>query len=720
MSDSNLRKTFLPLAPLFLASACAGLVMPSAVLADTFITTVLEGETTTFTHILDAPAVDDVHTLSNAGTIRGTSPTAASTMVLTSTGAGRLVVNNDGRIQGRIDFSTLQGGVTFNNNSPGGSLGWNFTGNVNLPNRFSAGDDVINNAAGAVITGNGPVYFGDGYDVIANQGTLSTSATMVFFGLERIDNDGTLVLRMTQPELEDLHSTGSLRFVGAVVVMEDLKRFSSTGTLEIVDVLSLPSIESGLISGSVFMSTGTPTNTGFMTGRLMAPGADFVSDGSSRLTMDALLAGGFQETCSLSGSMQSDCINLAGGSTSGTTLLTVNSLSAAPGQGGAYSQGITLIDVSGGQTQAGHFVLDPESPNFNPDAPFGGGIMTDDGLFSYSLFHDADTQTHRLIGIPSADFMALGALPVAVQTLWRVSDEASSARQVELRLAKSDAAGGFWVKAANGDAERDAQMRFSVLGLNERTSASYEQNSRAITFGADVVGAEGESGYALGISVGDVKSEVEFDRMPTRIELGGFAINLYGSYRSGNFFVDLSGGGYAGNVEGNFVSGSNAAPIEGKFNAFGARFETGLRFAFGDSAALEPLASLIYVRSGLNDIERLPGATLNGVQFDATSSLRGGIGARGAFQAAFGSMKLGASLTGKIWSELAGESTSKVRTRIDALPLTSRFDGTFTEVSATVDLLALNGAISSFIGFSGQFGEDYDSTTGTLGLRYNW
>jgi outer membrane autotransporter protein len=451
----------------------------------------------------------------------------------------------------------------------------------------------------------------------------------------------------------------------------------------------------------------------------MIPGARFVAQEGSRLFLDAILDGGWQDTCSTAGALQADCINLAGGSTEGVTLVTLNTTPVA--DGGAYSsKGIALIDVSGGTSDASHFVLDPNSPNYqDADDMLFAGIRASE-LFSYSLFYDESTQTHRLVGVPTAPFLTLGVLPAAAQSLWRVVDQAGSARLAELRQAKAGAGGGFWFKYVDSDTERDATSNVTLFGQTASAAADYDQSSRGYLFGADFVGNEGDSAYAFGVSVGDLDSKVRLTAGSVDVDMMALAINVYGSYRSGGFFLDMSGGGYSGDLEGDFFVGSLSTALDGKINAFGARADTGWRMGLGNSFAVEPMVGVIFMRSGLSDINHLPGSAVNGMRFDAANSFRGGAGARGSFESAFAGMKLGLSLTGRVWQEFDGEARSSMRTRVDSLPYTSEFDGTFTELSAAIDLSALEGALSGYLEFGSQSGDDYDSTTGTLGVRYNW
>src|SRR5690606_29964833 len=105
-----------------------------------------------------------------------------------------------------------------------------------------------------------------------------------------------------------------------------------------------------------------------------------------------------------------------GGSTAGSTQIIVRD--ALPGDQGAYNlDGIVIVDVSGGQSAAEHFTLSPASDSYRETA--GGRGVIDKGLFVFPLVYDADTQQHKLVGIPGASALQLPLLTHAAQSLAR-------------------------------------------------------------------------------------------------------------------------------------------------------------------------------------------------------------------------------------------------------------------------------------------------------------
>lgn len=695
-----------------LAGAAVLALAPAALAAD-YVTTVGTGDVTTTPHALNAPLATDTHTFNNAGTVRGASATNQTTVVLTAAGAGDVVINNNGRIQGRVDFSALTGDATFNNYTSGAAGSWAVGSNAANPVHFGAGDDTVNNVAGAAVTGALTGSFGAGTDRITNAGSWTTSIFSVT-GLEVISNSGTWTSSssLVAPDLEVLENSGVM--IVRTLTLASAETLTNSGVLSLGaasnDVATLTGLQSFNNSGLIVLGGGGTTSSNGLAGtRIMAPGADFVGSGASRIALDATLGLIEQDSCPQSATVLADCLNLAGGSTSGRTLLTITGVETAEG-GGFNPAGVTLVDVSGGQSDASHFVLDPNSPGYSAEAPFGGAILAANGT-PYSLFYDSATQTHRLVGLPGAEVLELSALSSAVQELWRIGDEAGYARQSELR--GHNTGGGLWAKVTGGNAERDVNSTLTVFGLSDTVGSRYEQESLAAVFGGDIVG----EGYVAGVSVGRIQSRIDVGAGASEYDLKGLAVSVYGGLRMGDLYLDASASGYAGSMKADATT--VVSEVDGDASAFGGRVEAAWRFDLGSGFVIEPLASVTYVQSSLGDIA-LPGDKLNAVDFGKGKSLRGGVGARAAYVADLGDLALDLSLTGRGWKELEGENPAMLVGRGGRMGLSETFDGDFTELSGAATITALDGLVSGFASIGGRFGDDYESASATLGVRYNW
>jgi hypothetical protein len=704
------------------AIACA---VPLQGFAAETLTHITPGTEETAVQLLDAPAADDTHRLWNEGTLgqiddTGYFPVAG--IIITGAGEGRVEIDNEGILIGDIDLSGIQGGVTFDNRGQ-----W-LVGGYDAPMpriKLSAGDDLIYNGEGASIEHrvdySAPSYFdfGAGTDVFENAGTVQLNGGMGMYmsGLEVIRNSGSMMLGGVSG-LQEIVNSGTLSF-SMHAEFEPGGRIENAGTLTVNEVVVSGSRESyvdgnGLVSfensGTIDMISGLPR----FANRVVIDGADFIATGNSVLRVDAHFADAAQSECTLSIVGSADCLSIRGGSTSGVTLVHVQGTLGV--KGAAFlKEGLVIVDVRDGETEAGHFVLDPNSPGYEADAPLGGGIRGDE-MFTFHLLFDEATRTQRLLGVPDMKVQGLGVAPIIAQNLWRTAERTSVARQAELRSRQDG--GGLWFKKAQADISHTSHIGFSLMDLGVETAVKYEQEDDVFALGIDTTGGDGTSRYSVGVSVGEVGSEFKVDGTHAEIEAMSFA--AYGGYQRGAFFVNLSGGGYAGDLDGVLALSQNDYAIGATVDAVGGRVEGGYRLQVNEVFALEPLLSVVYTRTSVGAVQHLPGNKNNGLRFDSASSLLTGAGARAELDMALTSMRLSLSLAARAWEELEGETSLALRTIRDPFSYSGGIDGSFTEIDASVGLGTLGGAFSGYLSFGGRFGDEYDSTTASLGLRYNW
>lgn len=685
-----------------LAAAAAALAAGVSGAAAADVLTHIPADTTVDTlQVLSAPGTADLHRLLNEGQL--TAPASSGELMIEGSGAGRIVVDNLGSIGGLVDFSAVTGEVEFNIQEGGTWFATPpgfFVSNSLLVSRFGSGDDVIDNQGQVSL--HGGIDFGAGLDVLDNRGSFSVSRT---WGLEELNNSGDFNLTgdSQDADLRRVVNTGTFTISweassstgdrAASLHAPNLERFENSGVINMVG-------QGGIVEYS---------------NRLLLPGAEFVATGDSQLRVNAFFGDVPQNACVDTDVGQADCLSLAGGSVSGVTRIWVKGY--VPDKGVAFhSQGLVIVDMNGGQTDGTHFILDETSPGYEPDAPFGGGIRADE-MFTMHLLYDASTQSYRLMGVPDRRVELLGALPLAAHNLWRTAESTSLARQLELR--SNRAGGGLWLKAAESETEHDTAFGFSLLGNHDELAFGYDQKDRAVSLGVDGT-SEGEDWrYNMGISLGQVTSRLSIDNRGATADVDAISVALYGSYQRGRWFLDFSGSGYSGDLSGNLVLSQSSYPILASVTAVGGRTEAGYRLALGQSLAIEPLLSLVYVRSGIGDVQHLPGNRNNGVVFGSTESLRAGAGARLDFERHLqSSLRFTASLAARAWEELKGDVDAAVRTIRDPFPFAGGLDGRFTEVDAAVGLGS--GAGMLYLSYTGQFGDDYDRKTALAGFRYSW
>lgn len=685
-------------------------------------------------------------TLNNAGTIRsnGTANSIGyDDKAILGAGGGRMVINNSGSIIGRADFSGLAS-ITFNNTSSGGSpgMGWHTTGD----NLFTPGADVLTTSAtGAIYTSAGgvlnPRVTGPGGFIL---GTVVVTppagglATTFDFGagVDAFNNNGILVA-----------GEGNC----SVNSVTDISQPACDTTETVTTFIGLEAFNtSGLILlGSIYVENQTFPGANLSdrqsNDRLVLAGTPFVATGASRIEMDVNYGGLIgQASCTGSTAPSSnflaaaDCVDIRGGSTSGTTLLTLRSTylglvnSSSSGQpfqpalrGAYYPDGIVLIDVNGGVSHAGDFVLDPNSEYYS--ARHGGVI--DEGLFIYALTYDESDQRHKLASFPSGA-RELGYMAGTAQDLWRGSNSMVFDRQAELRdgLAGPASEGGLWLRTSAQSAKRTPVGALDAFGRPVDYDDSFQQDSYTITSGVDLLGEQGnDHGYALGVSLGYAHADVAFANSSNSAELNGFTGGVYASYAAGDFFLDtaFNASGMVLTSEIPALGFGSGKVLDTNVVSLGVQAEAGWRAGLWTGAFVEPLASFSYVSTAFDDLlvppsvdpTAVPGNT---VEWDDTASLRGAVGARIGLDYAYGPVDVRYSLIGRVWNEFAAESELVVRNNGPDAVVTDDFSGTLGELGGSVSLANGAGTVTGFLSAGGTFREDYRSAHLSAGFRYRW
>jgi outer membrane autotransporter protein len=145
--------------------------------------------------------------------------------------------------------------------------------------------------------------------------------------------------------------------------------------------------------------------------------------------------------------------------------------------------------------------------------------------------------------------------------------------------------------------------------------------------------------------------------------------------------------------------------------------EAGYQWPIGASSFVEPVASLSYSRTSFDDLP-IPG----GVQLiDDTDSFKGSLGLRLGTTASYQYYKLKVALEGRVWDEFDGDTNTTLVvasgpnfTNLDEL------DGVYGEVKGEANLFAMGNALSAFLNGGVKWKDHYQSTTVTLGVRYQW
>lgn len=675
------------------------------------------------------PAAGTTTTLNNDILIR-TDPVSSRTtdmVVFSGGGEGEIVVNNAGGLYGAVDFAANDGGVTFNNRAPDAAHpeagGWSFVG----LSRFGGGADTLSNQPDAIVLLIGDDGFNETSDVFPDEvveGTIDFGA-----GDDRFENAGLLVVGaaalgafsdpqafgLEMPNLEAFDNSGRI-VLGGWVQREP--RLVTAGDEPICNALGADCAE------DLFGDTD-----GEFSDVLSMPGTTFTGSGDSAILLDAALSLGAEQTgCQDRAPREgmfrlpgADCVDLTGGETAGSTQIIVRD--RYPGDLGAHNpEGLVIVDVSGGDSAAGHFTLSPDSDGYN--AAYGG---IDKDLFFYSLAYDESKQQHKLVALPGERALRMPLLVQAAQAASRVSTDGWFDRQGDLRDSAPDSRGGAWARLGHDSAERDAGQSVSVFGNDFAFDNDYDQDTTALTLGRDFILGEGD--WLLGGTLGYTRSRLAFGGSSTRSDFDGVSLGMHGSYTAGSLFVDAMIQNAWLQVNYNDPAFSDPAEqnnaLRTDAETLSARAEAGWRFALSDRLRLEPLAGLSWVRAefdGLDidsdDVAGRPDNTVFGG--DASTSLRGGVGARLRFDQSLEGLRLGYSLTGRVWEEMDGETDVLIRSAGPDATVSDEFDGSFSKVVGGLELTNAAGTVSGHLNVDAVFGDDYDSTGIEAGFRYRW
>jgi hypothetical protein len=112
------------------------------------------------------------------------------------------------------------------------------------------------------------------------------------------------------------------------------------------------------------------------------------------------------------------------------------------------------------------------------------------------------------------------------------------------------------------------------------------------------------------------------------------------------------------------------------------------------------------------------------VSFEDPSSFRAGVGARFGLDRDFGGLRTQLSFLARTWNDLEGKNTAVIHNL--AFPddpdirVVDDFSGTFNELTAGASVWSPGGTVSGFLNLGGKFGDDYEATSVSAGVRVHW
>lgn len=622
-------------------------------------------------------------------------------------GEGALTIESQGRVEGgTIDFTGLLGGVTLDF---GETASWSVASTFRDPSGGSSEvrtlSYVLSNE-GDVLTSAGNVFFGNATEMVG----VSADAVLNFGGgADRFENTGFVIVNASsdpnpQPDQQDRGYAGT-------TILAGLESFTNSGVVLLGSrKREDPSFGTDLWYDDV----------------LSLPGTQWIGDGGE-VVMDVDL-NRVQTDCTTRNAEgdlgAADCIRLVGGSTEGITNVTL--IEIIPGDRGRYDpEGILLVDVAGGTSAQGHFVVGPNTADYSP--AYGGSV--DKGIFNAFILYDESSQQHRLVSLPGPTALQAPLLATAAQGLWRSTTGSWFDRQADLRgKQEKGLGGGVWLRIGGERVDRDALQTFAVGSQVVTTDNSYKQTNTAVNGGVDLlVGNGANSAWVVGLMGGYGRATMRFENSPNRPNFEGYTFGGYASLLSGGLFVDAA-------VNANILELEEDVPSLDLFptgtllatsvKSFGAQIEAGWRVPLTSSGLfVEPQLGLSYVRSKFDDlVVPADDPTRLGVilAFDGPTSFRGTLGGRVGIERPLGSARAELSLLGRVAKEFKGENSVVLQNRGPDVEVTDAFDGEFGEVMLSASIASANQGVSGILNLGGKFQSGYSAGSVSVGVRVKW
>ena len=640
------------------------------------------------------------------------SGTGAATLTV---GTGRTVRAN-GAINAVVEIANANGARTITNNGVIRSNDAAATGYDDLAVRIGAGAGAVtlSNSAGALLSGR---------VLLANSGTAAITNNSVWHtaGLNTLGLGATTLTNT---------ATGVLAVSGAATTLDfqsgsDI--FANAGVLAVGEgpgaaTLTTAGLETWNNSGRVLFGAdaGFTTSDGEANDRVVTAATftgvipDFFSAPSdSTLVMDVDFTGA-QDDCGAA--VAADCLDLRGGATNGLTSILVNGV----GAGRALAGRIVLVDVNGGFSGDGRFILDPDSADYALDED--GEAIIDAGILHYDFLYDAVAKQHFLAGAPDTEALELGLFATFARDAWGLAtgtwfDRGLDTRQ-DLEAEGPGSGAGAWLRVSAANSDRDMTQSFTLGGVTTEYDTSYSQDMVVLAGGVDLVRAAGQdTAWVFGVTAGHAASDTGFSGSPSTLELTGYFAGVYSSLVSGPVFVDAIVNAAKFDLA-HEASRLGASIDDGQATSVGFQAEGGYRLNVRDMPAfIEPLVAVSYVRTEMDALE-LPGVT---AAFDSVGNFRGGLGLRIAGDKVLHDWTTRFSFTARGWEEFDGQSQVALTNAALDLPLVyDDASDRLGDVDFAVNSRGMGGRLSLQLGLRMQFKRDYENRQVSLGARYVW
>jgi outer membrane autotransporter protein len=376
---------------------------------------------------------------------------------------------------------------------------------------------------------------------------------------------------------------------------------------------------------------------------------------------------------------------------------------------------IVLVTATG--TNGATFTL-TGGTGFTTFGPNAAGLIK--GPWLYTLDNNVPfggTNDTVLVSQPGPAAFEAPVLVTAAQDIWYATAPWQD-RQADLRDSSLLAPGsvgsftpGVWVKAVGDWTDRTDSVD---AGGGFVFNLGYHQDTYGLVGGVDAAGKWAAGVGLIGVGVGYLTSNVDFDSHMGNVSDGrfeGWTASVYATYIQDQFFID-------GQVKGDFLQlHVNGLPGSNNWTSWGGQVESGYRFPLGGSVTLEPVGTLAYVSTDVGD------ANVAGTIFHygTDDSFRGALGLRlSAPLMSNDSYMVKLAVDARVWDEFDGNNRVTLVSAGTPVELQDNFTGTFGEVGGAIDIYSHDGHSSGFITGSYKFKSDYDEGKVAIGYRYQW
>jgi outer membrane autotransporter protein len=283
---------------------------------------------------------------------------------------------------------------------------------------------------------------------------------------------------------------------------------------------------------------------------------------------------------------------------------------------------------------------------------------------------------------------------------------------------------GVWVKGIGSWTNRDASQSVYTHNHGFTFDLGYKQDIYGVLAGVDWTRTGPLDTAQVGIMGGYVDSKLKFNSgtAPTKFDYSGGMVGVTATYINRGWFVD---GLFKADFLNLDINMPSVAAFSGGSNTgvnvtnLGGMGNAGYRWQFNPTWYLEGIATLAYVSTQIDN------AVMNGttVQWADGKSFRGAIGGRvGTLFNGWGTKRVEASLTGRVWNEWEGKNSATLVTAGPAFEVID--DGMhnkpFGEVVGMLDVANIGVGWSGFVNAGVKFNDDFTTTTAKGGVRYQW